>query len=78
MRSFLLLLLFITLAGSAQAQQGTWVDDTDPRFNDYLVLRSSALLVVRIDTTGECLGAPMKTWIDGWKKSLLVRYLPTP
>jgi hypothetical protein len=65
MRSILLLLVFMSLAGSAHAQQGTWVDDTDPRFNDYLVLRPSALLVVRIDTAGECLGAPMKTWIDG-------------
>jgi hypothetical protein len=65
MRTLAFLLAFLFLAVPTHAQYGTWVDDSDPRFDDYLVLRTNALLVVRIDTAGECLGAPMKTWIDG-------------
>ena len=61
----LLALAALFCAADVQAQHGSWVDDSDPRWDDYLVLRPHMLVVARIDRRGECLAVPMPARVDG-------------
>jgi hypothetical protein len=54
----------LVTALDAHAQTGTWVAEEE-EWRDYLILSEDALILVRIDERGKCVGAPMPIKMDG-------------